>query len=146
MANVKGVNATLVDAGGVSTILQGFIDARVKTMLDSYVLVAATVPAGTTIELGGTIPIGAKIIAIILSASTAQAGLTIDVGDDEDADRYGNDLTGLQTANSMVVVPGNNYVVDNTVTTTPDTRIVITTAGASATAGTLYAAVLYTID
>lgn len=142
MTAYAGTVATAVAAGGLSNaVLQGLIDGRVKAMVENYTI-AGTEASGSTIDIGGILPKGANIIAILLTASAAQTALTTSVGDDGSATRYGSALTGLQTANSVVVVPGKNYVV----TGTNDTQIVLTTGGATMTAGTLYAVILYTND
>lgn len=137
----KGVQKTLVDAGGPSTILQGFVDARVKAMLDSYAI-AGTEIVASTISLGGTIPAGAKVIGIVLYVSVAQAAATFSVGDGASATRYGSAITSLQTAGTYFI-GGLNYVVG---TTSGDNVLKLTTGGATLTAATLQVAVLYTFD
>jgi len=145
MATLAADNATLVAAGGVSTIIQGLVDGRVKAMLDSYTIGGSTETSGSTLDIGGNIPKGAHIIAIILYVSAAQTSLTVDIGDDEDADRYAAASTSLQSAGTYVF-SGQNYNVDMTTASTPDNQIVLTTGGATMTAGQLEAVVLYTID
>jgi hypothetical protein len=51
--------------------------------------------------------------------------------------------TGLQTALSAVVAPGRGYVVG---TSDADSQIVLTTEAATATAGVISCAILYTTD
>ncbi len=145
MATLAADVATLVAAGGVSTILSGLVDGRVKVMLDSLTIGGSTEVSGSTIDIGGLMPKGANVIAIILFVSTNQSALTVDIGDDEDADRYAAADTSLQTAGTYVF-SGKNYVVDMTTASTPDNQIVLTTGGATMTAGQLEAAVLYSID
>ena len=144
-ATLAADNATLVAAGGVSTIIQGIVDARVKCMLDSYTLVAGTVTSGSTIDIGGKMPKGAHVIAIILFVSSAQVALTIDIGDDENSTRYASADTSLQAIGTFVF-SGKNYNVDLTTASTPDDQIVITTGGAAVTAGQLEAVVVYSQD
>lgn len=142
MATVLGTVATVVDSGGLNNaVAQGFLNARVKAMLDSYTIVG-TEAAASTITLGGLLPTGAKVVAIILYVSAAQTSLTVSVGDDASATRYASAATSLQTAGTYLI-GGKNYVVG---TATGDNQIVLTTGGATATAGTLQIAVLYTID
>lgn len=145
MATLKAINSTLIDAGGLSTLLSGLVDGRVKCMLDSYVIGGSAETSGSTLDIGGNLPKGANVIAIVLSVSANQTSATFDVGDDEDADRYAAASTSLQTAGTYVI-SGKNYVVDMTTVATPDNRIVLTTGGATLSAGTLYTAVLYSID
>lgn len=142
MATVKGVNRTLIDAGGVSTILGGMIDGRVKVMLDTYALTTGNL-SGDVIKLGGTLPVGANVIAIVLSVSAAQSSLTASVGDSGSATRYVSASTALQTAVTPLVISGKNYVV---ATSGTDDIILLTTGGATATAATLYAAIFYSVD
>lgn len=138
-------NKTAIDAGGLANKLAGgIVDGRIKCMLDSYTIDASEA-AGSTIEIGGDLPKGAKVVAIILSASAAQTSLTIAVGDGASSTRYANAHTGLQTASATgcTIISGKNYVIG---TATNDEYILITTAAATMTAGTLYAAILYTTD
>ena len=140
--NVLGVNNTLVATGGIATIGRGLIDGRVKAMLDQYVIGGSAEVTGSTITIGGTLPVGANIVAIVLSVSAAQTSATFSAGDAGSATRYVSASTALQTAVTPLVISGKNYVV----TGTSDTAIVLTTGGATLSAGTLYAAIFYTQD
>lgn len=140
-----GVTGTLIDAAGVSTILSGLVDARVKCMLDTYVILGTEI-VGDTILLGGSVPIGANIIAIGINVDTAQTSANVDVGDAESATRYSTNDTGIQTANLMFWVSGDNYVTDDTIPSTTDRRILLTTGGATLTAGNLQFVLLYSFD
>lgn len=145
MATAVGVNATLVASGGLANaVLSGLIDGRVKCMLDYYTILG-TETTGSTLTLGGIMPKGANVIAIILKVTASQTALTVSVGDDESATRYASAATSLQTAGTYVI-GGNNYVCDDTTPSTTDRQIVLTTAAATMTAGTIYAAILYSID
>lgn len=140
--NVRGTNNTVVNTGGISQILGGLINARVKAMLDTYTISASDLAVGSTITLGGTLPKGANILAIVLYVSAAQTSATFDVGDAGSSTRYASAHTGLQTANTPVIIGGKNYVI----TGTSDQNIVLTTAGATLAAASLYAFVLFTTD
>jgi len=140
-----GVTGTLIDAGGVSTILGGLIDGRVKCMLDTYTILGTEV-VGDTILLGGIMPIGANVIAIGLNVDTAQSSANVDIGDAESATRYATNATGIATANTIEWTSGDNYVTNDTVPTTTDRRIRLTTGGATLTAGALSFVVLYSFD
>lgn len=139
---VRGTVATAINTGGISQLLGGLVNARVKVMLDQVTL-TTDYDSGSTIIIGGVLPVGANVVAIILAASAAQASLTASVGDSGSTTRYASAHTGLQTAVVPVVIGGKNYVV---ATAGSDDQIRITTGGAAATAGTLYAAVLFTTD
>lgn len=141
MATVLGVINTLVAAGGVATIGQGFIDGRVKVSSDSYVL-AGTEASATVITLGKTLPAGARVLCHILTVTAAQTALTASLGDGNSATRYLSAGTQLQTAGSYII-GGKQYVVG---TATSDNQLSFLTGGATATAATLYISTLYTTD
>jgi len=144
MATVKGTNKTLIDAGGMaSQVAAGLVNGRIKCDLDEYVA-TATEDAGTVIEFFSNLPDGAKIVALIFSSSVTQSSVTMQIGtsynDDEFAEA-GN--TTLQAALTAWTEHGKGYVVG---TAALDSQIIITTADATLTAGTIYGAVLYTTD
>ena len=148
--NVLGVVATAIATGGVSNWqLPGLIDGRVKCMIDKYTVVSGSEPTtGSTIKFGAQLPIGANVIAIILSASTAQASLTFTLGDAASATRYiASANSGLATAVLPVIASGQGYVVTGHVSADgDDQQIVLTTGGATMTAGVITCAVLYSLD
>lgn len=142
MVAYLGVVNTAIAAGGVSNkVLQGLIDGRVKCNIETYTILGSELSA-STIAIGAALPVGANVIGIILQVSAAQTSLTASVGDAGSATRYASAITGLQTANVIVFVPGKNYVI----TGTSDTQILITTGGATASAGILNAVILYSKD
>lgn len=141
---VKGVSQTAIDAGGLQNQLAaGLVDGRVKCRIDSYVADGSEA-AGSTIEFGGDLIPGSKIVAIILSSSVAQASLTAALGTSFNIDEFaeaGN--TTLQAALTAWIEHGKGYVVG---TAALDSQIIMTTGGATLTAGTIYCAILYTTD
>jgi hypothetical protein len=159
MATAQTLYGTVVTAaqtGGVSNWqLPGLIDGRVKVMIDTMVL-DTTMAAATTIAIGKQLPVGANVIAVILCATTAQASLTVTIGDKVLAQRYGVAAdTALQTAYKTLIatpVAGVYVTTDGSLTAaglpsaTNDCQIIVTTAGATATAGTLTAYILYSLD
>lgn len=141
---VRGLQATAVNTGGISQLLSGLIDGRVKVMVENYSIIGSDLAAGSTIIIGGKMPVGANVLAIVLAVSAAQTSLTFQLGDAGSANRYAaTGHTGLQTATTPVIIGGKNYVV---ATAGTDDQIRLLTEGATATAGTLYAFVLYSID
>lgn len=144
MASLAADIATLVAAGGVSTILSGRVDGRVKVMSDSYTLLG-TESIADTLDIGGIMPKGANVLAIILYVDTAQTSMTIDIGDDESSTRYASADTSLQSIGTYVF-SGKNYIADDTTPSTTDRQIVLTIGGAAPTAGQLEAAVIYSLD
>lgn len=143
MATIKGTLQTVFDAGsGVgSNLLGGIRDARVKACIDFYTL-AGSEASGTVIEVFGELPAGANILSISLNFSAAQTSLTLSIGDAASATRYASASTGPQTAGETRV-HGKGYVIG---TNSGDNQIQLLTGGATATAATLVAVILYTTD
>ncbi len=144
MATLVADVATLLAAGGVSTIAGGRVNARPKIDSDSLTI-AGSETSGSTIDVGRHVPKGSRMVALIIHVSAAQSSLTIDIGDDESTTRYASADTSLQAAGTYVFSL-QNYLVDLTVASTPDDQIVITTGGATMTAGQLEFVVISTID
>ena len=155
--NVVGLNRTAVVSGGLGNmLLSGLIDSPVHCMIDQYTVVGGSEPTtGSTIKLFATgasaststtypsLPTGANILAIGLSVTVAQSSATFSVGDVASATRYVSASTGLQSAAPTITwLSGLNYVIG---TATGDSQIVLTTGGATLTAGIIYAFVLYTL-
>jgi hypothetical protein len=142
MVAYKGEVNTAVGTGGIiNGVLNGLIDARVKVNVENYTILGSEL-AASTINIGGNLPKGAVVLAIVLMVSAAQSSATFSVGDAGSATRYASAHTGLQTAVVPVVIGGKNYVI----TGTNDTQIVLTTGGATLSAGNLDAFILYAID
>jgi len=142
MATIKGVNKTLVDAGGIGTVGQGELNGRVKVSIDEYSLASQT-GATDILELFDELPAGARILAIHLVQTGTQTS-TFKLGTSYNDDEFlAAGQTGLQTANAEVWVSGHHYVVG---TSTLDNQIIMTFAGAVGAAGTLYAEVYYVTD
>ena len=143
MATLLGDVATSVQAGGLSNaVLNGLVDARVKAMLESYTIGGSSETSGSTLDIGGLLPSGARVVAIVINVSTAQTSATLSIGDDASATRYASADTSIQNAGTYVF-SGKNY---KTGQSTGDLQIVLTTGGATLTAGQLEVAVLYTMD
>jgi len=142
MATIKGVNQTLIDAGGVAVISAGQLNGRVKVNMDSYSLASQT-GATDVLRLFGTLPAGARVLGIRLMQTGTQTS-TISVGDLASAARYlAAGATGIQTAQASLYIPCAQYTIG---TSTNDNQIIITFAGAVGAAGTLYAEVYYVTD
>ena len=142
--DVKGVSQTAIDAGGLANMLAaGLVGGRVKVCLDSYVADASEA-AGSTIQFGGNLPDGAKVIAIILSSSVNQSSVTMQVGTTYNADEFiATGDTTLQAASTALIANGKGYVVGTIAT---DNQIELLTEAATLSAGTIYCAILYTTD
>jgi hypothetical protein len=151
-----GVVQTAVQSGTVSNWqLPGVIDGREKIMIDTYVALA-TEAAGTTIAFGKQLPVGANVIKVELVSTVAQTSLTVTVGDKVLAQRYGVAAdTALQTAYKLLTaapVAGVYVTTDGSLTAaglpsaTNDCQIIVTTAAATLTAGTIACYIHYTFD
>ncbi len=144
--NVKGVVATAVAAGGLSNkVLQGLIDGRVKCMIDQYTS-DTTEGVGSTIKMGQLLPAGANVIGVLLACTTAQAGVTISVGDSGSgrSAKYISASTAFQSAAASLRADLDMGHVVGTVTS--DNQILLTTAGATLAAGIWTAIILYSAD
>jgi len=143
MATVKGVNRTVADAVTAAHVLDpGLFGGNVKVQLDTYE--AAAIASGTVIEVGGDLPKGARVINVMLVNDALGASVTLDVGDEEDPNRYISAYDGSAAGVKWGdLADGIEYAVDDTVPTTPDSQVLVTTGGATAT-GTIKVAIFYT--
>ncbi len=143
MSAVKGVNRTKMDTATPADRLSGGeFDGRVKCSIDRYE--ADGLVAASTIEIGGTIPNGAKILEIAIQADALGSGVTLAVGDSDTAARYIS-ATAMNTGNKVIridTIGGRDYVIG---TASGDNQLLITTAGNPAT-GTIEAQIFYTND
>lgn len=140
MTTFKAVNKTLIDTGGlVSQLAAGLQDGRVKCSTDVYEADGTEI-AASVIEMGGDLPAGAKVLAIIVAADTTESSLTISVGDTQNATRYTSANANLDTAGDVLTLHGKNYVIG---TVALDSQIILTTAGATLTSGSKYFSTTY---
>ena len=143
MATVKGVNRTILDAKTVDHTLEaGLAEGSVKVMVDTYE--ASALAQASIIEMGGELPIGAKVIMVMLIHDACGASVTIDVGDLEDVDRYldGVDVSGAGSTVSNLA-DGVEYKIDMTTAATPDNQVVLTIGGSGTATGTIKLVVYY---
>lgn len=147
MATVYGVNKTIIDAITPSTVLDaGHAGGNVRCMLDSYVA-DGTETTGTIIEMGNELPVGAKIIDVLLTNHDASS--TLDVGTYEDVDIFigAGAVSAVSRLDEVATAPGQNYEVDMTTASTPDNQIILTVGTATLTSGTIIRlAVMYTVE
>jgi len=142
MATVKGVNKTIMDAtGNDHTVAPGLAGGVVQCMMDVYE--ASALSANDINEIGQDLPVNSKVLFVLLGYDALGASTTLDVGDAEDDNRY---LSAIDTSSAGTtisnLVDGIQYEVDNTTASTPDTQILVTLEGASAT-GTIKLLVFY---
>lgn len=147
MSAVKGVNKTLIDSGFLADRLDpGSHDGRVKVIVDTYE--ASALASGSTISMGGKLQKGSKVLEVILHTDDLTNNTTLAVGDAEDADRYitaTDHGPGSETITRLNAIAGRDYKVDESVASTLDSQIIITTGAGEAT-GTIKLVVLYTRD
>ncbi len=107
---------------------RGLFDGRLKVSHDTYQ--ASALASGSTIDMGGTLPTNARVIMVLLSFDALGGSVTLDVGDDEDPNRYisAEDVSSLGSKLSDLV-DGQGYKVDMTTSSTPDNQVVIITGG-----------------
>lgn len=139
MGEVLGVNAAKYATPTGSNILdQATSRAGVYAIYDEYE--AKALADASTIKVGTPLPIGARVINVIVFSDDMGSTVTCDVGDADDADRYldGIDMTNTNDCVSMLYAPtrlseidGFGYRVLGTgkVSGGDDTQVIITTAG-----------------
>lgn len=164
MATVNGVIYTAVAATGPyagsgnpgdNWKTAGYIDGRTKNQLDFYVCLG-TETAGTVILMGGLLPVGAKVLEIVIGMSASTGSLTMSVGDLDSATRYASASTGPATVGMSRFNGGidstNGFYVIGTNPATPtttdnDRQLKLTTGGATLAVGTIITSrVVYTTD
>lgn len=120
MSAVDGVQRTLFVAG---TLLQkGYHKSEVLSTSDSYT--CSSLPDASTIEMGATLPAGAKVQLIVLKHPAFATARTLSVGDNASATRYAT-TQAVATAGT-ISIPCGNYVVG---TASGDDQLLLTTAG-----------------
>lgn len=145
MATYKGVNRTLGDTPEGSNIMDSGVQyGKKRVIMETYE--AAAIAAASIIEMGVYLPKGARVVEVKLMTDALGSGVTLAVGDYEDADRYIT-ATAHNTANKVTrlnAIDGDQYEVDETTATATgtDRQIIITTAGAAAT-GTIKLEITY---
>lgn len=149
MAKYYGANATKALTPIASNILgPGLLGGNVRCMIDTYE--AAAVAAGSTIDMGQKLPVGAKVVGVKMFFD-ALGSATISVGDADSAARY-LAATSVSSAGGVDMeegdkVDGMAYEVLGTGATASldDTQILLTTASAAIT-GTVKLVVFYTVE
>ena len=130
MGDYNGVQKALIVAGGQATRPnQG---GSPVTFSDTYEL--NSIAADSTIALCGKLPANMMIVGINVVFDALGAGVTLDIGDSDDADRYvdGLDVSSAGQSNA-IAISGMQYSIG---TNSGDNQLVATVLGAAAT-GTL---------
>jgi hypothetical protein len=144
MAYGKGVNKTIIDSITPSTVLDpGLAGGQVKCFVDYYTGTGAEAGDTLTVEMGPELPVGAKILSVGIDCPAT--GITIDVGDAEDTDRYISAAAASQCSYCDNVTAALGYEIDMTTATTPDNQILMTLSGAC-NAVVVRLVVMYTVE
>lgn len=140
--------ATATTGGPANWQLQGVEDGRVKCKVDTYTGLG-TETAGKVIAMGGVLPNGAMVLGITVTLSTTVSNLTIAIGDYANTTRYFA-AAALATQAAIRADLNLGYRVAtaaNLTAITSDNQILLTTAGATLSAGAILTCiVLYTLD
>ena len=145
MTTIKGVFRTLQDTPNIANrMAPGLFDGRVKIMYDYYE--ADAIDIADIIEMGPELPVGAKIIDMILDTDDLTGGSKLQVGDYESTARYisATDHGAGALVTRMDTIGGRMYEIDDSEALT-DRQIIITVSVAAAT-GTIKLITLYTHD
>jgi hypothetical protein len=144
MAYGKGVNKTIIDSITPSTVLDpGLAGGQVKCFVDTYTGTTAETGDTLTVEMGPELPVGAKVLHVAIECPAT--GITIDVGDAEDTDRYISAAAASAQSQNDTIVGGLGYEVDMTTASTPDNQILMTLSGSCA-AVEVRLVVMYTVE
>jgi len=139
VVNVKGVNFTKQETPKSTNIIAaGLWGGKVRVQIDDYTTDASE-DAGSTIKMA-KLPVGATFIEAILFHGALGAGVVLDLGDEDDPDRYLVDAdcaaAGIKETRAADLAQG--YTVLGKAKTTAkkdDQEIFITTAGATLATG-----------
>lgn len=143
-ATLYGVNRTKMDAVKPTNILDpGLAGGKVRCFIDTYVGLA-TESAADVIEMGPTLPKGAKILWGSLTCNAI--GGTPDLGDAEDTDRYIDEAADNAVTMFDDVITGIGYEIDETVAATLDSQMIITLDATVTLAGVFTLVVFYTVE
>lgn len=142
MASVKATNITNLDASPSVLANAGDVHGSVRVFKDTYE--ASSLASGSDITVA-RLPLGARVVDILVKADALGSSVTLAVGDSGDADRYIT-ATTMNTADKGISlgVDGEIGAIGNEIGT-GETDVLITTGGASAT-GTITSVVYYTVS
>lgn len=148
----KGVNRTLADTPTGQNILSpGLFAGKLRVMIDTYAMKSGTDEVtGQNVSMGGLLPIGAKIVEVILHSEVLSSGaVAVSVGDDGSATRYLSSVacgTGAAQTSKMLAaaIAGRAYTI-----TAATNQIILTFTTVNATvveAAKIVLIVLYVVE
>ena len=133
-----GVNKAIADAAGATKLTPGLFGGLVQGFVDTYVGTTAESGATLTVEVGPELPVGAVIVGVAIQCPAT--GITIDVGDTDDTDRYISAAAASQASYIDNVTAGLGYIIDG-----DDDQQVLLTLSGSCAAVEVRIAVLYMV-
>ena len=142
MASVKATNITNLDASPSVLANAGDVSGKVRVFKDTYE--ASSLASGSDITVA-RLPLGARVVDILVKADALGGSVTLAVGDSGDADRYIT-ATAMNTANKGISLGVDGVIgsIGNEIGT-GETDVLITTGGATAS-GTITSVVYYTVS
>jgi len=142
MATAYGANKTkALTPTGANILEPGQLGGKVRVMTDTYE--ASSLAAGSTIYMGNTLPVGARILNVIL-AFDALGSATISVGDSTTTDRY---IAATDVSSAGMVDMAEGSKIDGLLyEITSTTRDIILTTASAAITGTVHLIVFYTAE
>lgn len=139
VVNVKGVNFTKQETPKSTNIIDaGKWGGKVRVQFDDYTTDASE-DAGSTIKLA-KLPVGANVIEMILYHGALGASVTLELGDENDVNRYieSYDASGAAVKQTRDTDLAQGYKVLGAAKTADgkdDQDVMLTTAGATLTTG-----------
>ena len=142
MASVKATNITNLDASPSVLANSGDVSGKVRVFKDTYE--ASSLASGSDITVA-RLPLGARVVDILVKADALGGSVTLAVGDSGDADRYIT-ATEMNTGNKGISLGVDGVIgsIGNEIGT-GETDVLITTGGATAS-GTITSVVYYTVS
>ncbi len=142
MASVKATNITNLDASPSVLANSGDVSGKVRVFKDTYE--ASSLASGSDITVA-RLPLGARVVDILVKADALGGSVTLAVGDSGDADRYIT-ATAMNTGNKGISLGVDGVIgsIGNEIGT-GETDVLITTGGATAS-GTITSVVYYTVS
>ena len=146
---VYGTNATKVlDPTPENILAPGQMKGKLRAMQDDRTADGTEV-VDSLIYMGENLPTGARIIDVILQTNDLGAGVTLDVGDAEDDDRY---ISAVDCSGAIIVhmeaahIGGKHYEIDMSETAADNQVIVKVHAGTITPGKIVKLTVIYVIE
>jgi hypothetical protein len=131
MAYSYGDSATKFLTPSAANIVDGgTARGNVHCFVDTYTGTTAEAGDELTVFMGPELPVGARVLYVGIQCPVT--GITINVGDLEDADRYISAAAASQASYVDNVLAGLGYEVDMTTAATPDNQVTMTLSAACA--------------